>query len=357
MLEHTPYSKKITKLFNIAYPILQAPMAGGISTPLLAAAVSNNGALGALAGGYLSAEALDKQILELKALIKLPFQVNLFACPNFKKVESDVVYQASQRLQSIWKSLDISFPEYSADAWCLPDLSEQIDIIIEHKVPVVSFTFGVPDREIITALKNANIKIIGTATHLLEAILWEELGVDAVVIQGLEAGGHRATFIGDPLFVAQTTAILIGQAVDEIQIPIIAAGGIMNAKSIKAALCLGADAVMLGTAFITALESGAHYLYKQRLISCNELEIGLTQQWTGKWARGIYNTFLQKVENEDGDPAPFPIQHFLTESIRRAALVRDDEEYMALWAGTGAYACEEKPAADLIKKWTSELYL
>ncbi len=344
------WSERITELCKIQYPLLQAPMAGGASTPALIAAVANAGGLGAIPAGYLSVSELAVQIASVKALTSNPFQVNIFVNHDHT-VDISSLYEAAERMSELFSDYGVEMPELNSDDWRLADNFAQAELLVEQQVPIVSFTFGIPDAAILEYLKANHIVIIGTATHLLEAILWEENGADAVILQGIEAGGHRATFIGNALKVAQSTHNLLQQISQQLSIPVIAAGGIMSAKAMRAALTLGADAVCLGTALLATEESGIPEHYKLRLLSANELDNYLTKQWSGRWARGIVNAGWQSLESLPGEPAPFPIQHYLTNTLRRQAQLRGDEEYMALWASANSYLCQQVSAAELIQNW------
>lgn len=352
-------SPSITELFNIIHPIFQAPMAGGITTPELVASVTNSGGMGSIAGGYLTVDALRDQIEAVQNLTEGTFAVNLFAHTTEGNFDDEII-SASDHLASVCETLNIPSigREYLNDLpQTLPDLNEKIKCVIEMQVKVVSFTFGIPDQSILDDIKSAGIQIIGVATHLLEVVLWENKGAKAVVLQGLEAGGHRATFIGDPLKVMQPVAALISQMKQELPtLPIIAAGGIMDARSIASAYILGADGVMLGTAFLCAHEAGTSEAYRTRLLSCNELDLTLTNAWSGKWARGLKNAALNELEKASSEAiASFPIQHYLTVPIRQYGQNNEDANYMALWAGTGFMRCQSESVSSLMNEWLYDL--
>lgn len=353
-------SARITTLFNIIHPIFQAPMAGDITTPELVASVTNSGGMGAIAGGYLAVDALRAQIAAVQNLTEGTFAVNLFAHITDEGDFDDEIIAASDHLASVCETLNIPSigREYLNDLpQTLPDLKEKIKCIIEMQVKVVSFTFGIPDQSILDDLNNAGIQIIGVATHLLEVVLWENKGAKAVVLQGLEAGGHRATFIGDPLKVMQPVAALISQMKQELPtLPIIAAGGIMDARGLAAAYILGADGVMLGTAFLCAHEAGTSEVYRHQLLASNELDLTLTRAWSGKWARGLKNAALNELEKASSEAiASFPIQHYLTAPIRQYGKNNEDANYMALWAGTGFMRCQSESVSSLMNEWLYDL--
>lgn len=348
----------LNQIFNIAHPIFQAPMAGMISTPKLVAAAANTGIMGTIAAGYLTYAQLEAEIKEVRALTEHNFCVNLFVNTSINYAEDELI-AASDHIDLVCQNLGITQNQTYPIRDDLPDFEEKIQLLIDENIHAVSFTFGIPNQVILDKLKHAKIKIIGTATHLLEAILWEDKGADALVLQGLEAGGHRATFIGDPLQVMQPLNALIHQIKKEIPLlPIIAAGGLMNAKDIIAVTIIGADAVMLGTAFLCSPESGASYAYKLRLLEANELDLILTKAWSGKWARGLKNKATIELETGSSEViAPFPIQNNLTQCIRQHGLKDNNADYLPLWAGTGFTRCESLSATELINNLLSELDL
>lgn len=336
---------KVCEILNIAYPIIQAPMAGGITTPELVANVSNAGALGSLAAGYLHPGEIKKLIEKIKIPTQKPFSVNLFVPENHHAVERELQC-ACLDIKSACRELDVqiypTLPPYT------PNFDEQILSILEHHVAVVSFTFGILNDEWIARLKNKNIKLIGTATHFQEAILLEKAGVDIVVAQGIEAGGHRGTFIGDAESHKHSVLDLVSEISSSISIPVVAAGGIMNSKDIKKVMNVGASGVQIGTAFITSAESGANETYKKTLLSQTKNNTVLTRVFSGKYARGINNTFIERMK--DKHILDYPIQHVLTVPVRKAASEKCNPEFMSLWAGVGVAHCINTTASELVKK-------
>lgn len=313
---------------KIQYPILQAPMAG-ITTPELVAAVSNSGGLGNIGAGYLSAGQTRKFIQRVKKLTNKPFGINLFV-PEKNTVSSDQVKRAIQLLDFCKADLqlaDFEIPSFEE----MNDFDKQIEVIIEEQVPVCSFTFGIPDEEVIKKLKNKGIFIIGTATSVKEAKAVEKSGMDAVVVQGSEAGGHRGTFLNSDSYVGLMS--LIPQAVDHVPIPVIGAGGIMDGRGVVAALCLGAQAVQMGTAFLTTKESGANPLHKEIVLTATEEDLRITRAFSGKPARGVNNKFMATLKKHENDLLTYPYQNSLTKKIRSEAAKYNNKDYMSLWAG------------------------
>ncbi|MGN7313178.1 NAD(P)H-dependent flavin oxidoreductase [Alkalicoccobacillus gibsonii] len=345
----------IYERLQLTHPIIQAPMAGGISTPELTAAVSNHGGLGMIAAGYLQPEGLRKQIKEVKKKTKHWFGINLFV-PEDYQVEACALHTSKTLLQSIHQSLeieenDVPLPRSEEDHRTYQAL---IDVIIEEEVPVCSFTFGIPSHSIIERLKRHGIVVIGTATTVKEAIEIERAGLDMVILQGSEAGGHRGTFLHAEEEGLIGLMALIPQAIRLIHIPIIAAGGIMDGRALMAARCLGADAVQMGTAFLTCTESGASDIHKKAITKATDSQTILTSVFSGKKARGINNTFIRMMQKHEEDLPSFPIQHTLTKSIRQESVKRKNREYMSLWSGQSPMLASVQSAGELIERVMEE---
>ncbi|MDI2588318.1 nitronate monooxygenase [Psychrobacillus sp. NEAU-3TGS] len=341
----------LTKLLKIDYPIIQAPMAGGITTSKLVAAVSNNGALGMIGAGYLSPTQLQEQIREVKELTSKSFGVNLFV-PNDFQVTEDEIDVASKLLHKFQAQLNIeneqSVIPNKDDAFEV--YNEQIKVIMEEKVPICSFTFGVPSVEIISQLKQHGIILIGTATSVVEAKAIEKLGMHAVVVQGSEAGGHRGNFISNHEESLVGLMSLIPQVSDHVSIPVIAAGGIMDGRGLLASLYLGAKAVQMGTAFLTCEESGAHPVHKEAILQAKDEDIIFTRAFSGKWARGIQNKFTTEMQKHEADILPFPVQNTFTQSIRKASSSQNNKDFMSLWSGQSPTLAKNETVEMLIQR-------
>ncbi len=312
-----------TETVGIKHPIIQAPMAG-VTTPEFVAAAAEAGVLGSVGAGYLSGEATREFIREVKKLTDRPFAVNLFV-PEQTEMDQEQLRQAYLALQPVGNKLGMPFWKAPLSE---PTFDEQIDVVIGEEVAVCSFTFGLPDKTIVRKLKERTIFLIGTATSVEEAKAAEEAGMDAVVAQGKEAGGHRGSFLGDQLIPLDKLLPAIVQAVG---IPVIAAGGIANREDMQHQLLRGAAAVQIGTAFLATEESGAHPLYKQAVIDATENNTVLTKAFSGKSARGIRNEFIEMMEGVS--IAPYPYQNDLTKKIRSEAAAQGRSEFMSLWAG------------------------
>lgn len=344
-------STKFTRLINIQYPIVQAGMAGGITTPELVAAASNAGGLGTIGAGYLTPEKLRTAIRNVKQLTDNPFGVNLFAAQEMSFSKDDV-QQMNRHLDLIRAQLGIEqSPRVEKYA---ESFGDQIQVVLEERVPVFSFTFGIPSGNVLRQLKDQGTVVIGTATTVNEALQLEAAGVDAIVVQGSEAGGHRGTFLTDETRALIGTMALVPQVVDQVNLPVIASGGIMDGRGIIASLALGASAVQMGTAFVTCAESGAHKLHKESILTNQEDATEVTFAYSGKAARGIRTKFMQGMNEYNGVIPPYPVQNALTRDIRQAAAKQNNPEYMSLWAGQGLRLATSRTADAIIHDYVRE---
>lgn len=342
----------LTERLGIRYPIVQAPMAGGATTPQLVAAASNAGALGSLGAGYMDPEQIRTAIHQIRELTDKPFAVNLFV-PQPIDEDGERIARAEALLAPIRQELGLP-PPNRPERYSRPDFNEQLGVILEESVAAFSFTFGVPRPEQLEAIKAWGIATIGTATHLLEAIVLEESGVDMVVAQGMEAGGHRGTFIGEPERGLVGTLALLPVVRDHVRIPVLAAGGIMDGRGIAAVLALGAAGAQLGTAFLASPESGVHPQYKALLCQGTEITTVLTRAFSGRLARGLKNRLIDELRPYEHELPGYPIQNTLTGDVRRAAAEQDRAEFMAMWAGQGCTQCRDKPAGELLAEWVGQ---
>jgi nitronate monooxygenase len=343
---------KITQLLNIALPIVQAPMGGGISTPELVAAVSNAGGLGSLGLGYSSPADIRQAIQAVRALTDKPFAVNLFVTEEHP-VNADKMERARQAVAECCKELNIKISP--AHAPYAPVFAEQMQVLIDEKIPVFSFTFGVPSANWLEALRANKTVLIGTATSLAEARMLAEKGIDIIAAQGVEAGGHRGTFIGkakDSLFdiISLTRSIIYN-----VTTPVLASGGIMNAEGIVGALAAGAMGVQMGTAFLTCPEAGTNAAVKHLLLQSEFDDTTLTTAFSGKLARGIKNAFITRMQKHETEILPYPIQNALTAAMRTAAAKQGNTDFISMWAGQHAYLSTGAPAGELIAELNRQM--
>lgn len=236
---------------------------------------------------------------------------------------------------------------------------EKLTVLLEEKVPIFSFTFGILSSDRIQQIKSAGMTVIGTATTVREAILLEKSGVDIIAAQGYEAGGHRGTdlkitSIEDALV---GTIALVPQIVDTVHIPVLASGGIMDGRGIVAAMALGASGVQMGTAFLTCPESSIHPAHRERLLASDDENTHLTRAFTGRMARSLKNEFLLEMEKQRLPILDFPVQSALVKDIREEAKRQNNPEYMSLWAGQASKLCRRQPAAELFNTLIRECNL
>lgn len=342
---------QLTALLGIRYPILQAPMAGGPTTPELVAAVSNAGALGSIGGGYLSASMLRDQIRAVRSLTDRPFGVNLFA-PIAAAATADELARAQALVDPVRAELGLS-PSPSV-APPVDRYADGLAVVLEEQVPVFSFTFGIPPVDDLRRLREHGTRVIGTATTVAEGMQLEEAGVDAIVGQGSEAGGHRGTFGDDFERGLIGTVALIPQLVDSVNVPVIAAGGIMDGRGIAAALVLGAAGAQMGTAFLVTQESGAHPKHKAAILASGEDATTITRVFSGKAARALANRFTEELRPAANRVAPYPVQNALTQDIRRAAAQQNRTEFLALWSGQAPRLARPLPASELVRTLVEE---
>ena len=344
----------LIKTLGIQYPIIQAPMAGGATTPELISAVSNSGGLGSLGAGYMAPEEIRDAIKKIRTLTQKPFAVNLFI-PQKSHATHEKILQSCKSIELSCEELNLTItpatPPY------LSSFEDQMRVIIEEAVPVFSFTFGMLDSYWILALKKNGTKLIGTATNITEASLLESSGVDAVVAQGSEAGGHRGTFIGKAEDSLSNTVSLLTNIVNEVTIPVIPAGGVINGAQIASLLKQRAAAVQMGTAFLACVESGIHTNYKKMLLSKAPLETILTTAFSGKLARGIRNQFTDRMINHQENILDYPIQDALTQSMRKLAAKQNNTDFMSMWAGELFYECRDISATALMNQLIYDLQM
>ena len=328
------------------HPIIQGPMAGGASTPALVAAVSNAGGLGSLACGMLSPEAMLEQAWEIRQACSRPFAMNLFVqtapAPTPEEIQA-----ASGLLKPVWSQFGWDALPLPAK-WC-EDMEAQFEALLQVSPAVASFTFGIISSEQLAQLHAAGIFVIGTATHLAEALAWQNLGADAVCLSGVEAGGHRGTFIGEQEAVSFSTSELLAQVAPQLSIPVIAAGNIVTGEDISSALSAGAAAVQMGTAFLVTHESGIHPAYKQKLLAATTDTTRQTRAFTGRFARGLDNRFMQVMAEVAAQVPAYPVQNALTAAIRSAAAKNNDPQWMSMWCGQGVARARAMGTAELMR--------
>ena len=341
------WNNKLAALFNIKYPIVQAPMLG-VTSPEMVAAVSNAGGLGSLPVGLLSPEKTRELIIKTKSLTVKPFAVNLF---THELPDIDLIYanQIQEKLAEISERYGIKSEAVDLGKIRHFSYREQLDILISEEIKIVSFTFGVLEKVEIEKLHANEFVIIGTATSVREARYLEELGIDVITAQGIEAGGHRGTFFTDEPLPQIGLISLLPQIADAVDCPVLAAGGIMDGRTITAATILGASGVQVGSAFVGSDESLAIKKYREALVESKDTDTVLTRAFSGRWARGIRNTFHDEMQKLNPEYPPYPILNTLTAPIRTASQKIQNKEFTTLWAGQSASMAKLKSSAEIFR--------
>lgn len=338
----------LTRRLGLQHPIIQAPLAGGGDTPELVAAVSNAGALGFIGAAYLTPDQIANAAASVLAKTSRPFGINLFA-PQPVRDSLSLPQAMIARLGPYFAELGLPLPTGAPSA--IPfDFSAQFAAAMESRASFFSFTFGLLPAESVAEIKARKMFLIGTATNVDEAVQLQKLGVDAIVAQGSEAGGHRGSFAVNFAQGMVGTVALVPQVADAVRVPVIASGGIMDGRGIIAALALGAQAVQMGTAFLTCHEAGIPDAYKEAILKAHEDQTRITRAFSGRPARGIVNRFMAEMDEDEGSIPEFPIQNTLTRPLRAAAAKQGRAEFLSLWAGQGLRLGRRQSAAELIER-------
>ncbi len=337
----------LQQLLGISLPIIQAPMAG-VQGSALAVAVSNAGGMGSLPCAMLGPDSIRKELAAIRAQTSKPFNVNFFC---------HVPPDASAPREAAWRAaLAPYFTELGLDpdgvpaAGRLPFDSTAADVLAELRPPVVSFHFGLPAPDLLARVRSWGAKVLSSATTLEEARWLESHGVDAIIAQGLEAGGHRGMFLSDDLHTQVGTFALVRQVVRSVNIPVIAAGGIADAEGVAAALALGAVAAQVGTAYLLCPEAATSPLHRQALKTEAARVTALTNVFTGRPARGIVNRAIRELGPISAAAPAFPLAAARMAALRAKAESLGSSDFSPLWAGQNTSGCKEVPAALLTQE-------
>ncbi|HWU48201.1 MAG TPA: DUF561 domain-containing protein [Humibacter sp.] len=336
----------ITELLGIDLPVVLGPF-GGASSVDLVAAVSENGGLGSYGLYGLDADRIRAVAAELRTATNRPFALNLWL-PHGEEPHPDADEYARYlpALAPYFNELGLPLPQ-RPNRYLVP-FDEQIDAAIEAAPAALSFVFGVPEQALMERCSDAGIAVIGTATTVEEARALDAGGVDAIVATGLEAAGHRVSFLRPAEESLIGTIALVPRVVDAVRVPVIAAGGIADGRGVAAALALGASAVQIGTAFLACDESAANPPHRARLWSPEAEDTVLTTVFSGRSARGIPNRMSRELGAIADELAPFPVQNWLTGHLKRAAAAAGDPDFTSLWAGQAAPLIRHRSAPELI---------
>jgi len=343
----TTFSAKL----GLRLPVIQAPMAGGPSSQELVAACSAAGALGSFGFAYTQPDDMRKQAAFVRSKTDRPFGVNLFVAPQPVAIDAGAQRGALEAVARFYRELGLPAPE-PVRAPYAPDLDAQIAAVEEIRPGVFTTHLGVLPRDQVQNLRNKQILVGGSVTCVAEAKQLEELGVDFIIAQGGEAGGHRGSYLRDPYAALTGTLALVRLVVRAVKLPVVAAGGIMDGAGIAAVLALGAQAAQLGTAFIPCPESGAPQVHKDELLRRTEDETCITEKFSGKPARGLANRFMKEMERSP--QLAFPAQAWLTGALRQASGKAGSPDFVAMWAGQAAPLSRALPAAKLVAALEAE---
>lgn len=343
----------ISKKLGIQYPVIQAPMFG-VSTVQMAVAAAKAGCLGSLALADLSADQSVELIRETKRLTDKTFAANIFV-HHIPEVTDDLKEKYSKTKRFIEQlarenAIQVDLPDL--ETLNISGYHEQVDAIIEENCKILSFTFGNLDDKSIRKLKENGVTLIGTCTSVKEALLLEKSGIDIICVQGIEAGGHRGSFEADNI--PQIGGLsLLSQIYDQVNVPLIYAGGIYGARTLQAVRDLGAQGFQVGNLLLASQESALLPFEKERLKKVREEEIVLTKSFSGRYARGVKNQFIETVENSEYI-LPYPYQNKLTNVLRKAAKSLQNPEFVGIWVGQSIHQYSELSTEEILKKLIKE---
>jgi nitronate monooxygenase len=339
---------RVTEKLGIAWPIVQGPL-GGVPTQRLTAAVSGYGGLGSFGAHGLSPAEIRDVIAELRALTSAPFAINLWVSMEDEGARAAGEADFARSLSTIaplLESLGAPLPSYRP--YVPIRFEDQVRELIDARVPVFSFVFGVPPREVLDECRARGIATIGAATTPDEAVVLEDARVDVIAASGSEGGGHRGSFLRASEDSLTGTMSLVPRIVDRVSLPVVAAGGIADARGIAAAFALGAEGVQIGTAFLACEESGASALHREAILGGHAARTALTRGVTGRLARGIHNRALETLSAPDAELLPYPLQRQLVRHLTAAAEKAGRRDLTPLWAGQSASLVQHTKATELL---------
>jgi nitronate monooxygenase len=345
----------VTELLGIAYPILQGPFGGNLSSVELVSIVSNAGGLGGYGAYTLSPQELVAVHNKIKAATPKPYNINLWVsdtdAPN--DVISDEQYEEAVKIFSpYFEAVGVSLPEKPAPF--KSKFENQVQVILDIRPKLFSFVFGIPSADILEQCHKAGILTAGTATTLDEALVLEEAGVDMIIASGFEAGGHRPSFLAPAESSTTGIFVLLQLIKEKVKTPVIAAGGIANGKGVAAALALGADAAQIGTAFLATDESNATAIHKQMLFSDAAKYTNLSRAFTGRLGRGIASRIAKDLIHKEDSFLPFPLQSQFMSPLKKAAIEQEKWDMILFWSGQIAPALKHRKAAELMRSVIEE---
>ncbi|MCI4567138.1 nitronate monooxygenase [Lysobacter sp. CFH 32150] len=352
-MEHGGKNEATSRL-GIEHPIIQGPFGGGLSTAKLAATVSNLGGLGSFGAHMLQPGDIGRVANDIRALTSQPFAMNLWVSDHDAGGLDldDATFEHGWRLfEPYFRELGVAKPERFERGH--PSFDMQIEALLEARPPAFSFVFGIPSETILAECRRRGIATIGAATSIAEAQALDAAGVDLIVATGAEAGGHRPSFLAPAEESLMGTLTLVQLVSDRVKAPVIAAGGIVDARGIRAALALGAQAVQIGTAFLACEESGTTSAHRDVLFSERAQHTTLTRAFTGRLARGVRNRWTE--EQRLAELPPFPITSWFLSKLRPAAIAAGRTDLVSLWSGQVAPNLRHRSAVALMQSLLSEL--
>jgi len=343
----------LQQLFGIELPIIQAPMAG-VQGSALAVAVSNAGGMGSLPCATLSIDAMRNEMTEISAHTSNPFNVNFF-CHTPAKPDADREAEWRALLAPYYKEYGIDMDKITVGPGRAPFSSEVADLLCDFRPAVVSFHFGLPSADLLARVRALGSKIISSATTVDEARWLAAQGVDVIIAQGIEAGGHRGMFLSEDLNSQVGTFALVPQIVREVRVPVIAAGGIADAKGVAAAMALGAAGVQIGTTYLLCPEATTSAIHRAALTSDAARHTALTNLFTGRPARGIVNRIMKELGPISTAAPAFPLAAAAIAPLRAKAESRGSGDFSPLWCGQNVNGCRNVPAGELTRELASSL--
>ena len=327
---------RLTSCLGLQYPIIQGPL-GGLSSQRLTAAVSNYGGLGSFGAHGLKPQTIRQVIREIKALTTRPFAMNLWVSMEDEGAVSSTKGAFQHSLAPLAKHIeDVGGDQPPYSSYEPIRLEDQAQVLLEEGISAFSFIYGIPSKSILDEFRREGIALIGTATTVDEATALEKAGVDVIAASGFEAGGHRGSFLQAPEESLMGTMALVPQVVDAVRLPVVAAGGIGDARGIVAAFALGAEGVQMGSAFLACEESGASTLHREAILDGHAKRTALTRGFTGRLARGIKNRLLDELNQKDIEILPYPLQRALVRHLSIPAERAGRSDLLPLWAGQSA---------------------
>ena len=348
---------RVSSILSIKYPIIQGPL-GGLSSQRLTAAVSNYGGLGSFGAHSLEPHRIRDVIDEIRSLTVRPFAMNLWVSMEDERAftsDAEAFQKALRHISPHLERLGGSKPTFAP--YKPVRFEDQVRVLIDARVPAFSFIYGLPPKEILDECRRLGIVLIGAATTVDEAKVLADAGVDLVVASGFEAGGHRGSFLRKAEDSLMGTMSLVPQVCDAVGVPVIAAGGIADARGIVAAFALGAEAVQMGTIFLACEESGASETHRQALLSGKAAVTGLTRGFTGRLARGIKNQMMDEFNAAGAEILPYPLQRHLIRNLSIAAERSGNQAFIPMWSGQSAgliQSSDVKSVMDALVKDISE---